>query len=30
HGLLSYSERGIAYVNDLRSMIRHNNAYWTQ
>ncbi|MEF1299225.1 glucosaminidase, partial [Vibrio parahaemolyticus] len=26
----SYSERGIAYVNDLRSMIRHNNAYWTQ
>ncbi|MET2849513.1 glucosaminidase domain-containing protein [Vibrio owensii] len=30
HGLLAYSERGIAYVNDLRAMIRHNNAYWTQ
>ncbi|MEF1262076.1 glucosaminidase, partial [Vibrio harveyi] len=28
--LLAYSERGIAYVNDLRAMIRHNNAYWTQ
>ncbi|EPM4287174.1 glucosaminidase domain-containing protein [Vibrio alginolyticus] len=30
HGLLAYSERGIAYVHDLRAMIRHNNAYWTQ
>ncbi|MGR5206714.1 glucosaminidase domain-containing protein [Vibrio sp. PNB23_22_7] len=28
HGLLAYSERGIGYVNDLRAMIRHNNAYW--
>ncbi len=30
HGLLAYSERGTAYVEDLRSMIRHNNDYWTQ
>ncbi len=30
HGLHAYSERGIEYANDLRVMIRHNNAYWTQ
>ena len=27
-GLHAYSERGQEYVNDLRSMIRHNQAYW--
>ncbi len=30
HGLHPYSERGSAYVNELRVMIRHNHAYWTQ
>ncbi|MDF2152193.1 glucosaminidase domain-containing protein [Vibrio sp. CAU 1672] len=30
YGLQSYSERGMAYVNDLQAMIRHNNAFWTQ
>lgn len=28
NGLLKYSERGEAYVNDLQSMIRHNQAFW--
>lgn len=28
NGLLKYSERGEAYVNDLQSMIRHNKQYW--
>ncbi len=28
NGLLSYSERGQDYVNDLQSMIRHNQDYW--
>ncbi|KJY82403.1 glucosaminidase [Vibrio galatheae] len=27
-GLLKYSERGEAYVNDLQSMIRHNDQFW--
>tara|TARA_Y100001960_G_scaffold329799_1_gene422096 strand:+ start:355 stop:1206 length:852 start_codon:yes stop_codon:yes gene_type:complete len=27
-GLLKYSERGEAYVNDLQSMIRHNKKFW--
>ena len=27
-GLLAYSERGQDYVNDIQSMIRHNNKYW--
>ncbi|WP_241033844.1 glucosaminidase domain-containing protein [Vibrio maerlii] len=27
-GLLAYSERGQAYVNDIQAMIRHNNKYW--
>jgi Bax protein len=27
-GLLRYSERGEAYVNDLKGMIRVNNRYW--
>ncbi|MFM2589947.1 glucosaminidase domain-containing protein [Vibrio sp. TBV020] len=27
-GLLKYSERGEAYVNDLQSMIRHNAQFW--
>lgn len=27
-GLLSYSERGQDYVNDLQSMIRHNSKFW--
>lgn len=27
-GLLRYSERGEAYVNDLKAMIRHNKAFW--
>ncbi|OEF30197.1 glucosaminidase domain-containing protein [Vibrio rumoiensis] len=30
NGLLSYSERGQAYVNDLQTMIHHNTAYWTE
>lgn len=29
NGLLSYSERGQDYVNDLQSMLRVNNKYWT-
>jgi len=28
NGLLKYSERGEAYVNDLQSMIRHNQSFW--
>ncbi|WP_105901521.1 glucosaminidase domain-containing protein [Vibrio gangliei] len=28
-GLLSYSERGQDYVDDLQSMIKHNSDYWT-
>ncbi|RTZ16946.1 glucosaminidase [Vibrio aquaticus] len=28
NGLLKYSERGEAYVNDLQSMIRHNTKFW--
>ncbi|MEZ8102577.1 glucosaminidase domain-containing protein [Vibrio bivalvicida] len=28
NGLLKYSERGEAYVNDLQSMIRHNQPFW--
>lgn len=28
HGLLRYSERGEAYVNDLQGMIRVNNKFW--
>ncbi|CAK4067963.1 hypothetical protein VDT1_0866 [Vibrio sp. 16] len=28
NGLLKYSERGEAYVNDLQSMIRHNKQFW--
>ncbi|TFH90253.1 glucosaminidase domain-containing protein [Vibrio ouci] len=28
NGLLKYSERGEAYVNDLQSMIRHNVQFW--
>ena len=28
NGLLKYSERGEAYVNDLQSMIRHNQQFW--
>lgn len=27
-GLLKYSERGEAYVTDLKSMIRHNQSFW--
>ncbi|KGY11232.1 glucosaminidase [Vibrio tubiashii] len=27
-GLLRYSERGEAYVNDLQAMIRHNQQFW--
>ncbi len=27
-GLISYSERGQDYVNDIQAMIRHNNKYW--
>lgn len=27
-GLLKYSERGEAYVNDLQAMIRHNQQFW--
>ncbi|WP_153447128.1 glucosaminidase domain-containing protein [Vibrio algicola] len=27
-GLLSYSERGQDYVNDLQGMITHNHTYW--
>lgn len=30
NGLLKYSERGEAYVNDLQAMIRHNNQFWSQ
>ena len=29
NGLLKYSERGEAYVKDLQTMIRHNDAFWT-
>ena len=29
-GLTKYSERGEAYVNDLKAMIRHNRAFWEQ
>lgn len=28
NGLLRYSERGEAYVNDLQAMIRHNAQFW--
>ncbi|MDA9556119.1 glucosaminidase domain-containing protein [Vibrio sp.] len=28
-GLLHYSERGVEYVQELQSMIRYNNKYWT-
>lgn len=28
-GLLSYSERGEAYIQDLQTMMRHNARYWT-
>ncbi|MGD8111786.1 glucosaminidase domain-containing protein [Vibrio sp. TRT 17S01] len=27
-GLLKYSERGEAYVNDLQAMIQHNEVFW--
>lgn len=30
NGLLKYSSRGEAYVNDLQSMIRHNKQFWEQ
>ncbi|MGF1710975.1 glucosaminidase domain-containing protein [Vibrio kagoshimensis] len=30
NGLLKYSERGSAYVEDLQAMIRHNQKYWAQ
>lgn len=29
-GLHRYSERGHAYVDEIQSMIRHNNQYWRQ
>lgn len=29
NGLLSYSERGQDYIDDLQSMIRHNAEFWT-
>lgn len=29
-GLSRYSERGQAYVDEIQSMIRHNNKYWRQ
>lgn len=29
-GLINYSERGIAYINDLQAMIRVNNKYWQE
>ncbi|MCW8327990.1 glucosaminidase domain-containing protein [Photobacterium sp. SDRW27] len=29
-GLSRYSERGHAYVDEIQSMIRHNNKYWRQ
>ncbi|POF56891.1 glucosaminidase, partial [Vibrio vulnificus] len=29
NGLLSYSERGQDYVDDLQAMIRHNAEFWT-
>lgn len=29
NGLLSYSERGQDYVDDLQAMIKHNSDYWT-
>lgn len=29
-GLLRYSERGQAYVDDLKAMIRHNQGFWLQ
>lgn len=30
NGLLKYSERGEAYVQDLQSMMRHNQQFWTE
>lgn len=30
NGLLKYSQRGQAYVDDLQSMIKRNEQYWTQ
>ncbi|OXX73111.1 glucosaminidase domain-containing protein [Vibrio sp. V03_P4A6T147] len=30
NGLLKYSERGEAYVQDLQSMMRHNQPFWTE
>ncbi|WP_434360778.1 glucosaminidase domain-containing protein [Parasalinivibrio latis] len=29
-GLVGYSERGQAYVEEIRSMIRHNEKFWSQ
>ncbi|WP_053062401.1 glucosaminidase domain-containing protein [Photobacterium aquae] len=29
-GLIRYSERGSAYVEEIQAMIRHNNEYWRQ
>ncbi len=29
-GLSRYSERGHAYVDEIQSMIKHNNKYWRQ
>ncbi|TMP76093.1 glucosaminidase, partial [Pseudoalteromonas ruthenica] len=29
-GLIAYSERGEAYVNELNDMIRHNKAYFDE
>lgn len=29
NGLLKYSERGEAYIQDLQAMMRHNEQYWT-
>ncbi|WP_366900162.1 glucosaminidase domain-containing protein [uncultured Aliivibrio sp.] len=28
HGLIRYSERGEAYVEEIQTMIRHNSQYW--
>ncbi|WP_375322431.1 glucosaminidase domain-containing protein [Aliivibrio logei] len=28
HGLIRYSERGEAYVEEIQAMIRHNSQYW--
>ncbi len=30
NGLFRYSERGEAYVNDLKAMMRHNKKYWIE